>query len=69
LILLLEIGNSYWTVSNYITFKNAKDEFYNRGQVLFYNYEKFIDRDPEIRIVQKKRKLHGKLYFYVLEKL
>jgi len=69
LILLLEIGQSYWTVSNYITFKNARHELYNRGQVLFYNYQKLIDNDPDVKIIKKKRKLHGKLYFYVLEKL
>jgi len=69
LILLLEIGQSYWTTSNYLTYKKAKDEFYNRGQVLFYNYEKFIEKDPEVKIIKKKRKLHGKLFYYVIEKL
>lgn len=65
----MEIGQSNWVTSNYLLFKNAKNEFYNRGQVLFYNYEKFIENDPEVKILKKKRRLHGKLYFYVLEKL
>ena len=65
----MEIGQSYWASSNYLMFKKARDEFYNRGQVLFYNYEKFIDNDTEVKMIKKKRRLHGKLYYYILEKL
>ena len=68
-ILLLEIGESYWRYVNYRTLKRAEKEMFENGQILFINYDKFILNDPDVKVVKRKRKLNGKLYFYVLEKI
>jgi hypothetical protein len=65
----MEIGQSKWKFSNYKILKNANNELKNNGQVLFYNYDNFIMDDSDVKILKYKRKLHGKLYYYVLEKL
>jgi ubiquinone/menaquinone biosynthesis C-methylase UbiE len=68
-ILLLEIGKSYWRYVNYRTLKRANKELNENGQVLFINYDELVLNDPEIKVIQKKRKLNGSLYYYVLEKI
>jgi hypothetical protein len=65
----MEIGQSYWSFTNYRTFKNAGNEFRNHGQILFHNYENMIEKDSEVKILKKNRKLHGRLYYYILEKI
>ena len=68
-ILLLELGESYWKYVNYRTIKNANEEFKERGQILFRNYDEMILNDPEVRVIEKKRKINGRLFYYVLEKI
>ena len=65
----MEIGQSNWKFSNYRILRNAQGELKNSGQVLFYNYDKFVLNDPDVKVLKNKRKLHGRLYYYVLEKL
>jgi methyltransferase OMS1 len=68
-ILLLEVGESLWKISNYKTIKNSEVELRERGQRLFINWDDMILRDPDIQIIESKRKIHGKLYYYNLKKL
>jgi hypothetical protein len=49
--------------------KRAQQEFYQNGQILFYDYDKLIMNDPEVKVIKRKRKINGNLYFYVLEKV
>ena len=65
----MEIGQSKWKFSNYKILRNADIELKNSGQVLFYNYDNFLLNDPDVKVLKNKRKLHGRLYYYVLEKL
>jgi methyltransferase OMS1 len=68
-ILLLEIGTSYWRYSNYRTLKRAEKELAENGQILFINYDNLILKDSDVKVLEKKRKLNGSLYYYVLEKI
>jgi ubiquinone/menaquinone biosynthesis C-methylase UbiE len=68
-ILLLEVGRSYWRYVNYRTLKRADKELSENGQILFIDYEQLIQNDPDVRVIHKKRKLNGSLYYYVLEKI
>jgi hypothetical protein len=66
---LLEIGESLWKSTNYKIIKNAHIEFLQRGQHLYRNWDELILNDPSIKIVKRKRKLNGRLFYYELEKL
>jgi hypothetical protein len=63
------VGQSYWRYVNYRTLKRAERELSENGQILFINYDDLIQNDPDVKVIQKKRKLNGSLYYYVLEKV
>ncbi len=68
-ILIMEIGESFWRYVNYRTLKRADKELYENGQMLFINYDNMILSDPDVKVLNRKRKINGKLYYYVLEKI
>jgi methyltransferase OMS1 len=68
-ILLMEVGESFWKYLNYRILKRAEKELYDNGQILFINYDDLIMNDPDVKVLKRKRKLNGKLYYYVLEKV
>ncbi len=68
-ILLLEFGSSVWRFSNLRTLKRVQRELKEHGQHLYYNYDDLILHDPDVKVIDKKRKINGKLYYYVLEKV
>jgi len=68
-ILLLERGKSLWEIENCKLYRDAIINFSTRGQVYLHNYGKLIERDNEVKVIKKKRKMKGKVYYYVLEKL
>jgi len=65
----LEIGQSLWKSTNFYIIKNADKEFVERGQHLYRNWDELIMNDPSLKIIKKKRKLNGRLYYYELEKV
>jgi len=65
----LEIGQSLWNSTNFYVIKNADKEFVERGQHLYRYWDDLIVNDPDIKVVQKKRKLNGRLFYYELEKI
>ena len=68
-ILIMELGESYWKHTNYKILKQAKHELAYRGQLLFLNYDDMILNDKEVKIIKRRRKINGRLFIYVLEKL
>lgn len=65
----MEIGESLWKFEKYRAVKRAPQVLSQRGEVLIHNFDRVIKNDPDVRIIKQKRKLNGKIYFYVLEKL
>lgn len=65
----MEIGQSLWNSTNFYVIKNADKEFVERGQHLYRYWDDLIVNDPDIKVVQKKRKLNGRLFYYELEKI
>ena len=63
------MGESFWKYINYSIIKSANKELNERGQVLFRNYDELVQNDNQVKIIKKKRKMNGRLYFYVLEKI
>jgi len=49
--------------------KNAEEELQERGQILFRNYDSLVMNDPDVKVLYKKRKINGRLFMYVLEKI
>jgi ubiquinone/menaquinone biosynthesis C-methylase UbiE len=68
-ILILEMGESLWKSSNFKIFSNARKDFIEQGQHLYRNWEDLITNDRAVKVVKSKRKLHGRLFYYELEKL
>jgi methyltransferase OMS1 len=68
-ILLLEIGESLWKTTNFKIIQEARNEFLENGQHLYRNWDTLILNDPSVKIVKKRRKLHGRVFYYELEKL
>jgi len=68
-ILIMELGESFWKNTNYKIIKKANEELVNRGQILFLNYDDLILNDKEVKIIKKRRKINGRLFIYVLEKV
>ena len=68
-ILLLERGLGYWMQDNFLLLRKASVNLGARGQVYHFDYSHLLENDPEIRIVKKKRKVRGMIYYYELEKL
>ena len=68
-ILLLERGQALWLSDNVELMRKSSVNLGARGQVYHHDWEKIVDEDPEVRVVKKKRKHRGMLYFYVLEKV
>ena len=67
--MLLEIGQSLWNSTNFYIIKNADKEFVERGQHLYRNWDDLIVNDPDVKIIQKKRKLNGRFFYYEIEKI
>lgn len=71
-ILLLEIGESYWNSTNYKLIRNGFQNFTTRGEILFRNWDEIIENYNNlklVKIVEKKRRINGILYYYELEKI
>ena len=68
-ILLLEIGESLWISTRYKDIRRSEKEFAENGQILIHNYNDLIMTDGDVRVLKSKRKLNGKLFYYVLEKI
>ena len=68
-ILLLERGLGFWMQDNFTLLRKASVNLGARGQVYHHDFAHLIEEDEEIRIVKKKRKIRGMLYYYELEKL
>lgn len=37
-----------------------------RGQVYHHDFSLLVEQDPEVRVVKRKRKMRGMLYYYEL---
>lgn len=68
-ILLLEFGKSYWLSTNLKLIYNAKRMFFSQGQSVIIDWDSLILHDKSIKVIQKKRKINGRLYYYELEKI
>lgn len=68
-ILLLERGQSLWLTDNFKMLRKASINLGARGQVYHHDFAGLIENDPEIKVLQKKRKKKGMIYFYVLQKV
>lgn len=68
-ILLLERGLGYWMQDNFTLLRKASVNLGARGQVYHHDFAELIEMDPEVRVVKKKRKVRGMLYYYELQKL
>jgi hypothetical protein len=40
-----------------------------RAQIYHHDYSKLVENDPEVKVVKKKRKRRGMIYYYELQKL
>ena len=65
----MEMGESLWKMVNYRVIQNAEEEFKERGQILFRNYDTLIKDDSDVKVLYRKRKINGRLFMYVLEKI
>ena len=65
-ILLMERGLGYWMQDNFTLLRKASVNLGARGQVYHHDYASLVENDPEVRIVKKKRKVRGMLYYYEL---
>ena len=68
-ILLLERGLGYWMQDNFTLLRKASVNLGARGQVYHHDFAGIIEADPEVRVVKRKRKIRGMLYYYELQKL
>lgn len=65
-ILLLERGIGFWMQDNFTLLRKASVNLGARGQVYNHDFAHMIENDPEVRIVKRKRKVRGMLYYYEL---
>ena len=67
-LLLMERGKGIWLSDNVELMRKATLNLGARGQVYHRDYSKLFESDPEVKVVEKKRKHRGMLYIYILEK-
>lgn len=67
-ILLLEVGQSLWLTSILKNIYYSKSFFENKAQIAIRDWTKMINNDPEVEIVEFKRRNNGFLYYYELKK-
>ena len=65
-ILLLERGLGFWMMDNLTLLRKASVNLGARGQVYNHDFAELVENDPEIRVIKKKRKIRGMLYYYEL---
>lgn len=65
-ILLLERGLGFWMQDNFTLLSKASVNLGARGQVYHHDYSLMIENDPEIKVIKRKRKMRGMLYYYEL---
>ncbi len=65
-ILLLERGLGFWLQDNFTLLSKASVNLGARGQVYHHDYSLLIENDPEIKVIKRKRKMRGMLYYYEL---
>ena len=65
-ILLLERGLGFWMADNFALMQKASVNLGARGQVYHHDFADLIENDPDVKIVKKKRKMRGMVYYYEL---
>ena len=65
-ILLLERGIGFWMQDNFTLLRKASVNLGARGQVYNHDFAHMIENDAEVRVVKRKRKVRGMLYYYEL---
>ena len=68
-ILLLERGQALWMQDNVELMRKSSVNLGARGQIYHHDWEKMIEGDDEVKVIKKKRRNRGMVYFYVLEKV
>lgn len=63
---MMERGLGYWMQDNFTLLQKASVNLGARGQVYHHDYSSLVENDPEVRVVKKKRKVRGMLYYYEL---
>ena len=67
-ILMLEYGESFWLTTNLRNIRDMEHYFEDNGMIVTRNWNDMILNDPEVSIVQHKRRNYGFLYYYELVK-
>ena len=67
-ILLLERGRGVWMEDNLELLRKASLNLGARGQIYHHDFAAMLENDPDLKVIEKKRKHRGMLYFYILEK-
>ena len=65
-ILLLERGLGFWMIDNFMLMQKASVNLGARGQVYHHDFSYLIENDPEVKVIKKKRKMRGMIFYYEL---
>ena len=65
-ILLIERGLGFWMQDNFQLMRRASVNLGARGQVYHHDYSLLVENDVEVRVLKKKRKMRGMIYYYEL---
>ena len=68
-ILLLERGLGFWLQDNFTLIRKASVNLGARGQIYHHDFAHLVENDPDVKVVKRKRKLRGMIYYYELQRL
>lgn len=68
-ILLLERGKGFWLFDNFKLMLKCSVNMSARAQFYHHDFAHLIESDPEVRVMKKKRKRRGMIYYYELQRI